>query len=84
MLIPDTPSQALNAPSHVTNTPSQVCQLKQQVRPILTRLFCLDAVFVANLRTFLAYILQTKKCGGIQKMTNMRYDHNTGNFWVIQ
>ena len=36
-------------------------------------LFCCDAIFVANLRTFLAYNSQAKKCGGVQKMTNMRY-----------
>ena len=30
--------------------------------------------FVANLRTFLAYNLQAKKCGGVQKMTNIRYE----------
>ena len=30
-------------------------------------------LFVANLCTFLAYHLQTKKRGGVQKMTNMRY-----------
>ena len=34
-------------------------------------LFCRDAIFVANLRTFLAYNLQAKKCGRVQKMTNM-------------
>ena len=37
-------------------------------------LFYCDAIFVANLRTFLAYNLQAKKCGGVQKMTNIRYD----------
>ena len=36
-------------------------------------LFCRDAIFVANLRTFLVYHLQTKKRGGVQKTTNMRY-----------
>ena len=36
-------------------------------------LFCRDAIFVANLRTFLAYNLQAKKCGGVQKITNIRY-----------
>ena len=36
-------------------------------------LFCRDAIFVANLRTFLAYNWQAKNCGGVQKMTNMRY-----------
>ena len=36
-------------------------------------LFCRDAIFVANLRTFLAYKIQAKKCSGVHKMTNMRY-----------
>ena len=40
---------------------------------ICCMLFCRDAIFVANLRTFLAYNLQAKKWGGVQKMTNMRY-----------
>ena len=39
----------------------------------ILRLTCRDAIFVANLRTFLAYNLHAKKCGGIQKITNMRY-----------
>ena len=30
-------------------------------------LFYRDAIFVANLRTFLAYNLQAKKGGGVQK-----------------
>ena len=79
MKIPDTPFQVLHAPSHVTNTPSQcrrhqirqpkqqVHQPKQQVRPIS---------IAANLRTFPAYNLQAKKCGGVQKMTNIRYECN--------
>ena len=36
-------------------------------------LFCREAIFVANLRTFLAYNLQAKKCSGVQKMTNIMY-----------
>ena len=36
-------------------------------------LFCRDAIFVAILRTFRAYHLQTKKRGGVQKTTNIRY-----------
>ena len=36
-------------------------------------LFCREAIFVANLRTFLAYFLQAKKYGGVPKKTNMRY-----------
>ena len=37
-------------------------------------LFCREAIFVANLRTFLAYFLQAKKYGGVPKRTNIRYD----------
>ena len=36
-------------------------------------LFCREAFFVANLRTFLAYFLQAKKYGGVPKRTNIRY-----------
>ena len=36
-------------------------------------LFCREAIFVANLRTFLAYFLQAKKYGGVPKRTNIRY-----------
>ena len=36
-------------------------------------LFCREAIFVANLRTFLAYFLQAKKFGGVPKSTNIRY-----------
>ena len=36
-------------------------------------LFCREAIFVANLRTFLAYFLEAKKYGGVPKRTNMRY-----------
>ena len=39
-------------------------------------LFCREAIFVANLRTFLAYFLQAKKYGGVPKRTNMRYEHD--------
>ena len=37
-------------------------------------LFCREAIFVVNLRTFLVYFLQAKKYGGVQKKTNMRYE----------
>ena len=36
-------------------------------------LFCREAIFVANLRTFLAYFLEAKKYGGVPKRTNIRY-----------
>ena len=36
-------------------------------------LFCCETIFVINLRTFLAYNFQAKTCGGVQKITNMRY-----------
>ena len=36
-------------------------------------LFCREAIFVANLSTFLAYFFQAKKYGGVPKMTNIRY-----------
>ena len=36
-------------------------------------LFCCDAIVVENLRTFPAYILQVKKCGCVQKVTNIRF-----------
>ena len=75
MKIPDTPSQVLNAPSHATNTSfqcrrhqvrqpkQQVHQPKHQIRPML-----IYAIFVTNLRTFLAYNLDANKCGGVQKV----------------
>ena len=63
----------------------QVRQTKQQVRNFNQKstpknkcwftLFCRDAIFVANIRTFLTYNLQAEKCGGVQKRTNMRYAH---------
>ena len=37
-------------------------------------LFCREAIFVANLRTFLAYFLEAKKYGGVPKRTNIMYD----------
>merc|ERR1711944_32098 len=36
-------------------------------------LFCREAIFVANLRTFLAYFFQAKKYSGVPKRTNIRY-----------
>ena len=36
-------------------------------------LFCREAFFVTNLRTFLAYFLEAKKYGGVPKRTNIRY-----------
>ena len=68
MKIPDTPSQVLNAPSHLTNT------------PLHCRMFCRGVIFVTNLRIFLAYNLQPKKCGVVQKMTNMRYVYLGSSF----
>ena len=38
------------------------------------RRFVAKQFFVVNLCTFLAYNLQAKKCGGVQKITNMRYE----------
>jgi len=38
-------------------------------------LFCREVIFVANLRTFLAYFLQAKKYGGVPKRTNIRYEY---------
>ena len=42
-------------------------------------LFCREAIFVANLRTFLAYFLQAKKYGGVPKRTNIRYVRDVGS-----
>ena len=36
-------------------------------------LFCQEAIFVANLRTFWRTFYRLKKCSGVPKMTNMRY-----------
>ena len=36
-------------------------------------LFYRNAIFVTNLGTFLAYNSEANKCGGVQKITNMRY-----------
>ena len=41
-------------------------------------LFCREAIFVANLRTFLAYFLEAKKYGGVPKRTNIRYGSQCG------
>ena len=38
-------------------------------------LFCRDAIFVTNLRTFWRIFDRPKKYGGIPKMTNMRYGY---------
>ena len=45
-------------------------------------LFCREAIFVANLRTFLAYFLQAKKYGGIPKRTNIRYVQFVCHFYI--
>ena len=76
--IKNTPSQCrrhqiCQPKQQVRQLKQQVCQQKQQVRPFWFTLFCRDVIFVANLRIFLAYNLQAKKCGGVQKMTNIRY-----------
>ena len=47
-------------------------------------LFCREAIFVANLRTFLAYFLQAKKYGGVPKRTNIRYDKDEDLSYVSQ
>ena len=39
-------------------------------------LFCREAIFVANLRTFLAYFLEAKKYGGVPKRTNIRNEYS--------
>ena len=39
-------------------------------------LFCRYAISVPNLRIFVAYNLQAKKCGGVQKMTMQSIDTN--------
>ena len=49
-------------------------------------MFCCEAIFVVNLRTFLAYFLQAKTCGDVPKRTNIRYGYIkvVGNsFWNI-
>ena len=37
-------------------------------------LFCREEIFAANLRTFWRTFYRLQKCGGVLKMTNMRYD----------
>ena len=82
MNIQDTSSQVLNAPSHATNTQSQckrhqVRQPKQQVRQPKQHVLPISIYAVlsrCNLRTFLAFNFHAKKCGGVQKMTNIRFE----------
>ena len=51
------------------------------IAKIPSTLFCCEAIFVANLRTFLAYFLEAKKYGGVPKRTNIRYaDHTPFDF----
>ena len=72
--IPGTPTQVLNARSHVTKiacTPTKTASTAN----IDLRCYVARQFFVANLRTFLAYNLQAKKCSGVQKNTNIRYEH---------
>ena len=47
-------------------------------------LFCREAFFVTNLRTFLAYFLEAKKYGGVPKRTNIRYDINYIDLIIIE
>ena len=46
-------------------------------------LFCREAIFVTNSRTFLAYFFQAKKYGGVPKRTNVRApcDHFGPDKW---
>ena len=60
--IAGTPTKTASTPAKTASTPNI------DLRGFVARQF-----FVANLRTFLAYNLQAKKCGGVQKMTNIRY-----------
>ena len=44
-------------------------------------LFCRDAIFVANLRTFWRTFYRPNKYGGVRKMTNMRYASSLEKHW---
>ena len=61
--IPSTPTKTVSSPTKTASTPN-----------IDLRCFVARQFFVAKLRTFLAYNLQAKNYGGVQKMTKMRYD----------
>ena len=59
---PNTPTKIASTPTKTASTPNI------DLRGFVARQF-----FVPNLSTFLAYNLQATKCGGVQKMTNIRY-----------
>ena len=59
---PNTPTKIASTPTKTASTPN-----------IDSRCFVARQFFIAK-RTFLAYNLHTKKCGGVQQMTNIRYD----------
>ena len=57
-------------PTKIAGTPAKTASMPNiDLRSLVARQF-----FVANLRTFLVYNLQAQKYGGMQKMTNVRYD----------
>ena len=77
-----TPSE----PTKIVSTPTKTASTTN----IDLCCFVARQIFVANLRTFLVYNLQAKKCSGIQKMTNIRYaqllhaDHKCGlHHWIL-
>ena len=49
----------------------------------ILRLTCRDAIFVANLRTFLAYNLQAEKCGDVQ-IWGMSFAFVSLKIWVAR
>ena len=66
---PSTPTKIAGTPTKTTSMPAKTAS-----RPnIDLHGFVARQFFVANLRTSLAYNLQAKNCGGVQKMTIMRY-----------
>ena len=71
---PSTPTKIAGTPTKTASTPAKTASTPNiDLRGFVARQF-----FVANLRTFLAYNLQAKKCGGVQKMTNIRYGSRQG------
>ena len=67
--IPSTPTKITSTPTKTATTPTKTASTPNiDLCGFVARHF-----FVANLRTFMAYNLQAKKYGDVQKMTNIRY-----------
>ena len=74
---PGKPTKTASTPTKTASTPTETASTPNiDLRGFVARQF-----FAANLLTFLVYNLQAKKCVGLQKMTNIRYDLGFANVW---